>query len=328
MAYLSHIAFRRPRSPYEAVAGFLVDNGKPTQFGRAMRELGITHIFARSPEAKGRIERAAGTFQNRLVTELRLAGARTMDEANAVLETFLPRYNKRFAVPPALPELAYRLVEPGLDIEGVLCIKERRRVARDNTVQYYGRTLQLFPDAERTTYARARVEVQQRLDGRLMVQHCGKVLTPGEAPPLADELRALAAAKPEDRPGFMNMDISSSIDKEPEAKKQPAGRGWNGDWYRDEVVKSMHRDLVLAGMEKARQQGKRIGRPRVTERPDFAVQFTSVIASIRPDGLSRRKAAKELGIGYATLKRLIDKHWQPDEHDIVKLAPVQIGGSY
>jgi transposase len=323
-----HIAFRRPRSPYEAVAGFLVDNGKPTQFGRAMRELGITHIFARSPEAKGRIERAAGTFQNRLVTELRLAGARTMDEANAVLETFLPRYNKRFAVPPALPELAYRLVEPGLDIEGVLCIKERRRVARDNTVQYYGRTLQLFPDAERTTYARARVEVQQRLDGRLMVQHCGKVLTPGEAPPLADELRALAAAKPEDRPGFMNMDISSSIDKEPKAKKQPAGLGWNGDWYRDEVVKSMHRDLVLAGMEKARQQGKRIGRPRVTERPDFAVQFTSVIASIRPDGLSRRKAAKELGIGYATLKRLIDKHWQPDEHDIVKLAPVQIGGSY
>jgi len=326
-----HVAFRHPRSPYEAVAGFLVDNGKPTQFGRAMRELGITHIFARSPEAKGRIERAAGTFQNRLVTELRLAGARTMDEANAVLETFLPRYNKRFAVRAALPEVAYRLVEPGLDIEGVLCIKERRRVARDNTVQYYGRTLQLFPSAERATYARTWVEVQQRLDGRIMVQHCGKVLTPEEAPPLADELRSLAAMKPEDRPGFMNLGVSSSIDKEPKAKKQPSGRGWNGDWYRDEVVKSMHRDLVLAGMEKARQQGKRIGRPRVTERPDFGGQFSSVIACIKPDGLSRRKAAKELGIGYATLKRLIDKHWQPNGHDVVKREPpvgdhcVQIG---
>jgi hypothetical protein len=109
----------------------------------------------------------------------------------------------------------------------------------------------------------------------------------------------------------MNMDISSSIDKEPQAKKQPAGRGWNGDWYRDEVVKSMHRDLVLAGMEKARQQGKRIGRPRVTERSDFAGQFTSVITRIRPDGLSLRKAAKELGIGYATLKRLLDSGFYP-----------------
>jgi hypothetical protein len=235
-----------------------------------------------------------------------------MDEANAVLKSFLPRFNERFAVPAALPELAYRSVDPGLDIEGVLCIKERRRVAKDNTVQYYGRTLQLFPDAERTSYARSRVEVQQRLDGRLMVQYCGKVLTPGEAPPLADRLRALAAAKPEDRAGFMNIEISTLIDKEPKAK-QPSGRGWNGDWYRDEVVKSMHRDLVLAGMEKARQQGKRIGRPRVTERPDFARQFTSVIARMGPDGLSRRKAAKQLGIGYATLKRLMDSHWQPDE---------------
>jgi transposase len=308
-----HIAFRRPRSPYEAVAGFPVDSGKPTQFGRAMRELGITHIFARSPEAKGRIERAAGTFQNRLVTELRLAGACTMDEANAVLQGYLPRYNERFAVPAALPEPAYRSADPGLDIEGVLCIKERRRVARDNTVQYYGRTLQLFPDAERTSYARARVEVQKRLDGRLMVQYRGKVLAPGEAPPLADRLRVLAAAKPEDRPGFMNMEISSLTDQELEAKKQPSGRGWNGDWYRDDRIKSLHRDLVLAGMERARQQGTRIGRPSVIERPDFAGRFALVVARMGSDGLSRRKAATELGIGYATLKRLMDSHWQPDE---------------
>ena len=80
----------------------------PTQFGRAMAELGVEQIFARSPEAKGRVERANGTFQDRLVTELRLAGARTISEANQVLWAFLTRFNKRFGVPPAQSTNAYR----------------------------------------------------------------------------------------------------------------------------------------------------------------------------------------------------------------------------
>ena len=79
-----------------------------THFSRAMVELGIQQIFARSPQAKGRVERAAGTFQDRLVTELRLAGAKTMNQANAVLRDFLPRYNAQFAVPAELPDPAYR----------------------------------------------------------------------------------------------------------------------------------------------------------------------------------------------------------------------------
>ena len=72
--------------------------GTATQFSRAMDELGIQMIFALSPQAKGRLERAAGTFQDRLVTELRLAGASSIREANGVLEQFLPRYNRRFRV--------------------------------------------------------------------------------------------------------------------------------------------------------------------------------------------------------------------------------------
>ena len=68
--------------------------GAPTQFSRAMDELGVQLIFAQSPQAKGRVERAAGTFQDRLVTELRLAGATTIDDANRVLEGFLPRFNE------------------------------------------------------------------------------------------------------------------------------------------------------------------------------------------------------------------------------------------
>ena len=79
--------------------------GTPTQFGRAMEELGIQMIFALSPQAKGRVERTAGTFQDRLGTELRLAGAATMEQAKAVLKQFLPRFNRRFRVPPSVLNL-------------------------------------------------------------------------------------------------------------------------------------------------------------------------------------------------------------------------------
>ncbi len=125
------------------------------------------------------------------MSELRLANATTLMEANDVLSEFLPRYNRRFGVPAAQAGSAYRMPDAGLDIDGVLCIKERRRVARDNTVQYHGRTLQLFPHTDRPSYAGARVEVQERLDGRILVSYRGTVLTPQEAPPLAASLSRL-----------------------------------------------------------------------------------------------------------------------------------------
>ena len=77
-------------------------------------------------------------------------------------------------------------------------------------------------------------------------------------------------------------------------------------WYEDPARKQVHRDLVLAGMDRARQQGKRIGRPRVNERPEFEQRFAAVAQRIGSGGLSRNQAARELGIGYATLKRLLD----------------------
>ena len=142
----------------------------PTQFGRAMAELGVEQIFARSPEAKGRVERANGTFQDRLVTELRLAGARTISEANQVLWAFLTRFNKRFGVPPAQSTNAYRSPDPDLNLAGILCFKHSRKVARDNTVKYNWHTLQLLPSSERSTYVGAHVVVQERLDGKLVLQ--------------------------------------------------------------------------------------------------------------------------------------------------------------
>ena len=106
-----------------------------THFSRAMVELGIQQIFARSPQAKGRVERMAGTFQDRLVTELRLAGAGTIDQANTVLRDFLPRYNAQFAVPAELPEPAYRTWDSQRVLTEILCFKHTRKVARDNTVK-------------------------------------------------------------------------------------------------------------------------------------------------------------------------------------------------
>ena len=95
----------------------------PTQFARAMEELGIQQIFARSPQAKGRVERTAGAFQDRLVTELRLSGVATIDEANAVLYSFLPRFNQKFGVQAERPVPAYRPLDPSLSLEHVLCFK-------------------------------------------------------------------------------------------------------------------------------------------------------------------------------------------------------------
>ena len=178
-----------PREP-ESLEEQLTGERHPTQFGRALRELGVQPIFALSPQAKGRIERLWGTFQDRLVSELRLAGASTLEEANGVLWDFLPRFNARFAVPATQPGSAYRKPPEGLDIDGVLCFKYQRTVAGDNTVRFNGRALQLLPGLDRLSYAHARVEVQERLDGSLVVCYQGKVIATTEAPPHAVTLRA------------------------------------------------------------------------------------------------------------------------------------------
>ena len=282
--------------------------GASTQFGRALRELGVTQVFAHSPEAKGRVERASGTLQDRLVAELRLAGVSMMAEANRVLGEFLISFNQRFGVPAAQSGSAYREVPEGLDIDGVLCVKEIRRVARDNTVRYRGRTLQLFPGAEQPSCARTHVEVQEHLDGHLLVRYRGKLLTPEDAPPLAAELRARVDA------GFADAYTSALIPQQRAATRKPRTTlGWDGDWYRDEAKKCIHGELVLAGMERARQQGKRIGRPSVTERDGFSERFTAVVERLEQGGISRRQAARQLAIGYATLKRLLDARLRPSD---------------
>ena len=154
-----------------------------TQFARVMRHLGVQQIFALSPQAKGRVDRMLETFQDRLVTELRLAGASTIDEASLVLQEFLPRFNARFAVAAEQPETAYRPVPAELSLTETICLKDTRKVARDNTVKYQWRVLQLLPGAERPSYAGLRVEVLERADGELMIRYQGEAVDFQEGPP-------------------------------------------------------------------------------------------------------------------------------------------------
>jgi hypothetical protein len=117
-------------------AGGKVDKQKLTQVGRALSQLGITHIASYSPQGRGRVERVFGTLQNRLPPELRLARIRTLAAANRYLrERFIPDYNARFAVPAAEPGSAF-VAYVGRPLEDILCVQEDRQVGHDNCVMW------------------------------------------------------------------------------------------------------------------------------------------------------------------------------------------------
>lgn len=170
-----------------------------TQFERLMTELGITSISANSPQAKGRVERLWNTFQDRLSSELRLARAKTLAEANQTLADFLPRFNRKFAVKAAEPGLAYRKVGSGFKAAEYFCYKYSRTVGFDNVVRFGSHRLQILPSPERASYARCRVEVYVGLDGQVAVYHEGKHLPHIKAPFESTRLRGTAAIIPGER---------------------------------------------------------------------------------------------------------------------------------
>jgi transposase len=149
--------------------GGKVDKAQLTQVGRALSQLGITHIASYSPQGRGRMERAFGTLQKRLPQELRLARIKTLAGANRYLsERFVPDYNARFAVPAAEPGSAF-IPYIGRPIEDVLCIQEDRVVGADNCVAWNRRSLQIPPQHHRRHYVRAIVRVHEYPDGHLAI---------------------------------------------------------------------------------------------------------------------------------------------------------------
>jgi transposase len=157
-------------------AGEAVDKERLTQVGRALDRLGIEHIAAYSPEARGRSERMFGTLQDRLAKELKLAGMADIEAANRFIsEVYLADHNARFARPPELAESAFVAVDPS-NLAEILCIEEERIVARDNTVAYEGVRLQLPESRVRAHYVKARVKVREYPDGGLAVFHGPRLL--------------------------------------------------------------------------------------------------------------------------------------------------------
>ena len=269
--------------------------GMPTQFSRAMEELGVQMIFALSPQGKGRVERAAGTFQDRLVTELRLAEASSILEANRVLKQFLPRFNRRFGVPPLYPEPAFRPLDPELCLEQILCFKHKRKVARDNTVRFQLHTLQLLPGPEHPSYAGAAVEALESLDGRLSVRHEGQIVPAQEAPPSPVFLR--------------NGHGPTDAAPVPSSGANGLGESWTAAL-----------EPLRSRAEDERDQGAIIdsaapaGKPKAVSprKPTFLQRERwKAIQKARRKGMSLRAIERELGIHRGTVRKYLDSMGPP-----------------
>lgn len=173
---------------------------QPTHFGRILQELAVGYLGAHSPQAKGRIERLWQTLQDRLVSELRLAGISSLEAANAFLPAFIADYNRRFRVAPAVPTGAWR--RPPRDLDRILSCRYACRVARDNTVTLGARWVQLPRAPHGASYVDRRVEIRELLDGRMLVFAEGRLLATQPAPPGAFTLkprRAPSADRPRAR---------------------------------------------------------------------------------------------------------------------------------
>jgi transposase len=157
---------------YTPVAGEAVDKHQLTQVGRALERLGIEHIPAYSPEARGRSERMFGTLQDRLIKELKKQGLNEIEAANAwIRDVYLPGHNARFARPAAVPEIAFVTVRDTATLAESLCVQDSRVVDRANTVSWGGIKLQLPQSPLRHHWVKAKVRVHQYPDGRLAVFH-------------------------------------------------------------------------------------------------------------------------------------------------------------
>lgn len=161
---------------YTPEAGGKVDKHSLTQVGRALQQLGIQHIAAYSPQARGRSERMFGTLQGRLVNELKLNNINDIDTTNNYLQqVYLPAHNARFTVPPAENNSAF-LEYVGRDLDEILCSKETRIVGLDNTVSYNGKILQIQKDEHRHHYAKCEVIIHQKLDETLAIFYGNRCL--------------------------------------------------------------------------------------------------------------------------------------------------------
>ena len=230
-----------------------------------------------------------------MVTELRLAGAATLEQAQAVLDEFVPRFNRRFGVPPQCPEPAFRPLDQELCLEQALCFKHRRKVARDNTVRFQLRTLQLLPAPEHPSYAGAAVEVLEGLDGQLKVRHDGRIVAAQEAPPVPTFLRN--GNGPNAVPPVASIGVNH----------------WDERW-------TAHLMPLTSSQEHdPDQEGVTDGEPAAAPPPTVAPRKPTflqkerwkVVQKARRKGMSLRAIERELGIHRSTIKRYLEAGGPP-----------------
>lgn len=225
-----HTIFQSPSQP--TIEQELSGELPRTQFGRLVDELGIQLIAARSPQAKGRIERLWGTLQDRLVKELRKAGACDLESANRVLTAYLTKFNARFQVEAAEPGFAYVPWPEGQDPQDFFCFKYSRKVSNDNTVSFDHHRLQIPPGPKRVSFAKARVELRHYLDGRLIIFYQDQPLVSFQpvvsAPPRVGQFQPLVPPLTPPKP---------KGDKPPELPRQPWKPPPNHPWRRPLVAK-------------------------------------------------------------------------------------------
>lgn len=167
-----HSTYKTTREPNweEALKG---ERAK-TQFARALTELGVKLIYAHSPQAKGRIERDFGVLQDRLIKEMRLADIQTVDQANVFLETYLPRFNQRFARAPLSKENLHRPLPKDHFLEEIFCVKDNRSIARDYTVRWKHRIFRIQKPS--ITMRKQWVCVMEQFDGKITLRLNGRSL--------------------------------------------------------------------------------------------------------------------------------------------------------
>ena len=230
-----------------------------------------------------------------MITEIRLAEAITLEEAQAMLMQFLPRFNRRFQVPAQCSEPAFRSPQPDLRLELVLCFKHRRRMARDNTVKFQKRTLQLLPSLERPSYAGAQVVILQSLDGRLSLEHAGSIIAAQEAPPSpgtlrkAEETLQTAPVQVPD-PGLPSTSLESSL------------KLLNSQAAPDDDHTMSVDDAATGELQVVPSPGK----PTFLQR-----ERLKAVQQARLRGLSIRGMARELGIHRNTVRKYIDAESPP-----------------
>jgi transposase len=218
-----HTIFQSPSQP--TVEQELSGDLPRTQFGRLVDELGIRLIAARSPQAKGRIERLWGTLQDRLVKELRKAGASDLESANRVLAAYLPKFNARFQIEAPQPGSAYVPWPAERDPAHYFCFKYTRIVTNDNTLPFNTYRLQIPPGPGRKSYAKARVELHHFMDGSLAVFYQGQHLVTFQpttsAPPRVGLFQPATPAAPPPKPQ------AATLPKQPRQPwKPPVDHPW------------------------------------------------------------------------------------------------------